>query len=193
MITTGESTKFESFITMDDSNTNGGGLSYVADQPFVVRTNATSNFFHQSSGSWINHQSEILDSRKHFSVVNLFDNVYVFGGENEFAVDTADCLQFNGFKFNLHLSEPTTADLESVDWTRKQQMIQRRYKHRSIVLGQTIFHIGGNVDGNSQGPIERWIYDDLRKMFETPSRPEALTVLFLFQDVTRGSDVCHLK
>ena len=99
MITTGESTDFEPFVTMDDSNTDGGGLSYVADQPFLVRTNTTSNYFDPASGSWINHQSEILDSRKHFSVVNLFDNVYVFGGENEFAVDTADCLQFNGFKF----------------------------------------------------------------------------------------------
>ena len=176
MITTGESTDFEPFVTMDDSNTDGGGLSYIADQPFLVRTNATSNYFNTASGPWINHQSQILDSRKHFSVVNLFDNVYVFGGENEFAVDTADCLQFNGFKFNLHLTEPTTGDWESVDWIRRQQMIQRRYKHRSIVLGQTIFHIGGYVDGNSQGPIERWIYDNLRKTFETPFRSEALAV-----------------
>ena len=170
MISTRESTEFEPFVTMDASHSYGGGLSYVADQPFLVRTNRSSNYFNQASGSWINHQSEILDIRKHFSVVNLFDNVYVFGGQNELVVDVADCFQFNGTKFNLYLTELTTGDLESVDWIRKQKMIQKRYKHRSIVMGQTIFHIGGYVDGNSEGSIERWIYDNLRKMFEVHHR-----------------------
>ena len=81
-------------------------------------------------------------------------------------MDTADCFQFNGVKFNLHLTDSSTGHALSVDWIRKQKMIQKRYKHRSIVLGQTIFNIGGYVDGNSEGSIERWIYENLRKMFE---------------------------
>lgn len=86
-------------------------------------------------------------------------------------MDTADCFQFNGVKFNLQLTEPSTGHALSVDWIRKQKMIQRRYKHRSLVLGQTIFHIGGYVDGNSEGSIERWIYDNLREMFEGNQTP----------------------
>ena len=46
MISTRESTEFEPFVTMDASHTYGGGLSYVADQPFLVRTNRSSNYFY---------------------------------------------------------------------------------------------------------------------------------------------------
>ena len=107
--------------------------------------------------------SEILDPRRHFSAVNLLESVYVFGGQNgdKFDVDTANCFQFNGLQFKSHLSDPS--NVETIDWIRKQKMIQRRYNHRSIVSGQTIFHIGGFVDGNNVGSIERWIYDDSRK------------------------------
>ena len=192
----GESTQFKPYTVISDSYTYGSALSYIADQPFLIRSNSTSNYFNKATESWITHirkvfelifgrwrsqetwsepiitrlkdinlktsLSEVLDTRRHFSAVNLFDNVYIFGGQNEFDVDTADCFQFNGFQFNLHLTDPT--NVQTIDWIRKQKMIQRRYNHRSIVTGKTIFHIGGFVDGNNEGSIERWIYDDLRKV-----------------------------
>ena len=100
----------------------------------------------------------------------------MFGGQNgiEFDADTANCFQFNGLRFKSFLADPF--NVEMIDWIRKQKMIQRRYYHRSIVSGQTIFHVGGYVDGNNEGSIERWIYDNSRKKFvwclEIPVTPK---------------------
>ena len=55
MILTGEPTEFKPYEAISDSHTLGSALSYVADQPFLVRSNSTSNYFDEETGLWITH------------------------------------------------------------------------------------------------------------------------------------------
>ena len=55
MILIGAPTEFQPYEAISDSNTEGGELSYVADQPFLVRSNSTSNYFNEETGAWVTH------------------------------------------------------------------------------------------------------------------------------------------
>ena len=55
MILIGAPTEFQPYEAISDSNTEGGELSYVADQPFLIRSNSTSNYFNEETGAWVTH------------------------------------------------------------------------------------------------------------------------------------------
>ena len=55
MILTGEPTEFKPYEAISDSHTLGSALSYVADQPFLIRSNSTSNYFNEETGAWVTH------------------------------------------------------------------------------------------------------------------------------------------
>ena len=89
-----------------DTAIEGGSLSFINDQPMLIRTNGTSNYFHNNNGpgKWIEHHSQILGTRKHSSTVNLNGKVFLFGGQNEMEVDTSDCFRFDGNGYYSYLN-----------------------------------------------------------------------------------------
>lgn len=80
------------------------------------------------------------------SAVNFKNDVYVFGGK-------PDGFHKNGaFKFNG-------------SWTKIQNLSGNRHGHRSIVLGDSIYHIGGKFNERNIAPFEEWKYNNENGQF----------------------------
>ena len=84
---------------------------------------------------------------EYHSAVNFRGDVYLFGGSAE-DIPRAAVYKFTG------------------TWERIQDMAMARMGHRSVVNGDSIYHIGGNRNWLMyEVPYEEWLYNENDQTF----------------------------